>query len=121
MCREDHSARTILRLTKKRAITLLLLNVENAIEALDENAGGERVRFEQHLQQHEELVLKKKGNPFICASPSSFVQTICVGDHADHLNAQSNGFLILHTALRNHHQQLDSSLLVHLHAVFLYP
>ena len=119
MCREDHSARTILRLTKKRAITLLLLNVENAIEALDENAGGERVRFEQHLQQHEELVLKKKGNPFICASLSSFVQTICVGNHADHLNAQSNGFLILHTALRNH-QQLDSSLLVHLHAVFLY-
>ena len=96
------------------------LNVNHAVEALDQHAGRERIRLEQHFQQHEELVLQQQRDSFIYTSSSVSEATVRIRNHTNHLHAQPDGFLVLDAALGNRHHQLHSTFFVHHITVLFY-
>lgn len=80
----------------------------------------ERVRFEHHFHEKEEVLLEKQGDFVVYLGGKSKKTTSHKRDHTQNLHAHADRFLVPHAGLRYGEEKADSALCIHRFAVLFY-
>ena len=122
MCVSSKSSKSITKThqCERDRDTIRFQNVEHAAETVKQHGRRERVRFEHHFHEKEEVLLEKQGDFVVYLWGELKRETSHIRDHTQNLHAHADRFLVPHAGLRYGEEKADSTLGIHRFAVLFY-